>query len=326
MVKRIPSKFTSAISHELKPNESIIWSTQPKPFHLVKKQIPAFLFSIPWNGFMFANFQQNLDFQTLDFVGDFFVIPFYFIGIFMFLLPIIEWYKSVNTLYVVTNRRAFTLISMFTTSIENFHSEKIEILDKLIRKDGSGDLVLMKSYAKDSDGDSQTNAQGFFSLPDVQLAEQYLEHLTKLNKKNKPSTIETVKVQTNLTASQTDLENVDDKIDNLFSRYEKTSNIRQEMLANDIIQLIELKEKSGRSLNSKETEFVEKKRQVHAEVDEELEYFNIRAIGIGAVILSFYFQANMLIKVFAFSILALTMAAPKIPFFQRFVVPKKKNQ
>ncbi|EKF9231078.1 hypothetical protein O1B71_003472 [Vibrio cholerae] len=177
-MSRIDPKFQSVIDKELKPNESICWSTMPNALSRACDSIGVFLFGIPWNAgllYFISPIVQKPQFPPFHFI--LLLSPFIFFGICLFFSPLFAYIKAHKTLYVITNKRAFTLSVGKTHSIENFYPKKSSILKKIERKNGTGDIILKRSHHTDSDGDKQTTDYGFFSLPDVADAERNLDML-----------------------------------------------------------------------------------------------------------------------------------------------------
>jgi len=174
----ISSKFKDALDKELKPNESLYWSSQPNTLYSVYRSFGMFLSAIPWNGGLFFFLEPVFQKQQLPPIHlMLFLSPFLLIGLYMFFSPLIAYFKAQKTLYVVTNKRAFTLMIGKKNSIENFSVKNISVLKKIERTNGSGDIMLMRSHHTDCDDAKKTTDYGFFALPNVAEAERNLEML-----------------------------------------------------------------------------------------------------------------------------------------------------
>ena len=172
----VPDQFSEVIRKELKPGEFVEWADRPNSFYSMVSAIPAFLFGIPWNALLFFMHEKRFSENESVFL-DIFILPFYLVGIYLFLSPLLEWRKARKKIYVISNRRAFTIEAGKTTAVESFYPRDIGNIEKIIRSNGSGNLILSRTYHTDNDGDRKTTAYGFFALPDVVKAERHLDKL-----------------------------------------------------------------------------------------------------------------------------------------------------
>ena len=172
----IPEQFKKSVSRELKQGEFVEWSDRPNSFYSMLSAAPAFLFGIPWNAFLFFMHEKRFS-ENESIYLDIFVLPFYLVGIYLFFSPLLEWRKARKRLYVISNKRAFSLEVGKTITVESFYPKDIGNIEKTIRSNGSGNLILSRTHHTDSDGDKKTTDYGFFALPDVVSAERQLDKL-----------------------------------------------------------------------------------------------------------------------------------------------------
>jgi len=172
----IPENFKQELNNELKDREHVAWSTRPNSFYSILSATPAFLFGIPWNAFLLFMHDKQLG-KNESIYLDVFVLPFYLVGLYLFLTPVIEWRKARKTLYVITNLRAFSLKLGQSVIVESFYPKSIGNIEKTVRSNGSGNLILARDHHIDSDGDKKVTDYGFFALPNVIEAEKQLDKL-----------------------------------------------------------------------------------------------------------------------------------------------------
>jgi hypothetical protein len=182
MISQLKLNLQNRVRSELKPGESIVWIGQPNPNRLMWTGFLLWFFFIPWTafslfwtagaaGFRIPTFTRITDLFPL------FGLPFILIGLGGLSSPFWIRWKALNTVYVITDRRAFSLEGGRTFVVRNYTPEKLGNLVRKERDDGSGDLILDTTWYKDSDGDSRKNELGFYGIPDVKRVEYLLERL-----------------------------------------------------------------------------------------------------------------------------------------------------
>jgi hypothetical protein len=108
-------QLTAELEPELLPGERLIWTGKPGKGLLLRSSdwflIP---FSFVWFGGVLSS--SNFSILRLDqFSVDFFMIPFYLVGIYMsFGRFIIDMVQRANTIYGVTNNRILTRSGLFS--------------------------------------------------------------------------------------------------------------------------------------------------------------------------------------------------------------------
>jgi hypothetical protein len=112
----ISEKFLSAVNRELELDESVCWADRPNSFYSIQRTIALFLFGIPWNISLLFALTENFSEEQPTYII-ILVMPFCLIGIYLFLSPLLEWRKARNSLYVISNQRAFTIQTLGRTSV-----------------------------------------------------------------------------------------------------------------------------------------------------------------------------------------------------------------
>ncbi len=181
-VQVIPSKLQGVVTRELEPGEKVVWSGAPKPRFFSGRTLTTFLFAIPWTafsmfwiagaaGFKIPQFNSPVDLFPL------FGVPFFLIGIGMFLSPLFTYRNSLRTAYIITDRRAITIDGGRSQTIRSYTPEKLSDIFRREHSDGTGDIIISQNAWKDADGDKQTQEMGFFRVHNAKTAESMLNQL-----------------------------------------------------------------------------------------------------------------------------------------------------
>lgn len=195
MVKRpkLPAQLRREIEKELKVGESIKWIQQPIPrfFDFQSSAsfftgVPLIAFSIFWIygtlGFKLPDFKA-MSFQ--DFLAHFGNLSFlegeilFFVGLWMLSSPLREWLKAFRTVYLITNRRAFSVEGGWIPVIKNYSPNQLRNLRRNDRKDCTGDIVITTRLHKNSRVGSWTEDIGFMNLRNPKEVERLLRQLTQ---------------------------------------------------------------------------------------------------------------------------------------------------
>ena len=177
----LPRQLDRAVKEELRSMEVIKWVGQPMPFRRMISAFGLWFFFVPWTAFSIFWIHGAIKQEEAGSIFPLFGLPFLLIGVVMLLSPFWQYFKSTKTAYVVTNKRAFTLELVRGVSIKNYYPDSIGYLEKKVRPDGIGNLILNIEHYKDSDGDSQTKEHGFFAIKKVNEAELAIENMIASN-------------------------------------------------------------------------------------------------------------------------------------------------
>lgn len=177
MKQRIPYRLEQRIHRELEPGERIEWKEMPIPHYFSTVSTGAFLFAIPWTAFaifwMFGASQSG----SIAFTS--FGIPFVLIGLGMLSSPIWTYRKSLNTIYIITDRRAITFDGGYAVTIRSYEPKRLQNVFRKERKDGSGDVIISHKEWQDSDGDKHREELGFIRIKDPKKIESMLKKLAQ---------------------------------------------------------------------------------------------------------------------------------------------------
>ena len=217
----LPQQLQQQIQSELMPFEHIRWVGQPTITNIPKSiSLGMFIFGIPWTafavfwtlgagGFIPPFGHGHIDTPRLIF--SLFGIPFILIGVWMLSRPFTAK-KSLNklamrTAYVITDKRAIivdggfcrygvlqaltgsalnplTLWSKNTFEIQSFTPDLLKNIKKVIRQDGSGDIVFQEIQQpvyqnnKYNQQNFVTRQIGFICVPDVDNVERMIKEIS----------------------------------------------------------------------------------------------------------------------------------------------------
>ena len=183
----LPTHLEQMVEQELDPNETVQWAAQPRP----RRFMAAGLFLSVF-GIMFAGFALFWILTAMDFGGDgfgavdtcfpLFGIPFLLVGIAMIFSPI--WFRknALNTVYVITDKRAILFEKRWNMNIRSFGPEKLDDIERRQRADGSGDLILARELRWSTGGQHRHSGYrsyeiGFFGIENAKEVEQMLRSL-----------------------------------------------------------------------------------------------------------------------------------------------------
>ena len=186
---KIPKELRRKIENELQPGEFIRWIEQPIPRFFTASSIGSVLFGIPWTSFAIfwmwgasrfklPDLREGLQPQNLFAL---FGVPFVLIGFRMLSSPIWEWQAARKTVYLVTDKRAISIHSGWSTTIRIYLPNQLKDIYRKERADGTGDVIISIRRWKDSDGDNMSEEMGFLGVRNPREAENILKQLADNN-------------------------------------------------------------------------------------------------------------------------------------------------
>jgi hypothetical protein len=179
----IPAELQEQVEQELERDEKIQWIGMPRPVFFTPVATGAFLFGIPWTAF--AVFwtaaavwgTMNAGGEGLFRLFPLFGIPFVLVGIGMLSSPLWGRRRALQTVYVITDRRAITFDGGWSTTVRSYPPEKLTDVYRKEKRDGSGDVIIARRAWRDNDGDRQAEELGFLRVTGAKEVEQLLKAL-----------------------------------------------------------------------------------------------------------------------------------------------------
>lgn len=182
---KLPKRLRTSLERELADDETIRWLEQPIPRLFTPSTVgiclallvPLIFFSIVG----FTTYQQAVIFSKslFDFAGLISIFIF-LIGIvipliLIFLVPCLSWLDARQTVYVITNKRAFILMVFgSSTTVTSFITSELKVVSRREHQDKSGDVIVYIHKSKDYDGDIQTQELGFKQVRNAKEFEKML--------------------------------------------------------------------------------------------------------------------------------------------------------
>jgi len=175
----VTSSTQTLLQNEMLKDEKILWSGQPKQgFSLTGGDILASLIGLIF--FLgIGSFMEYTAIQSFDMFLMIFSLPFILVGLYLIFGSIIyKNYQKKRTYYAVTNQRVIILINSFNKKVESKLMSQIPVLNKTIKKDGSGTIQFDNTGYKSIGGDSyRIEAPSFNNIKDVDTVYRMISDL-----------------------------------------------------------------------------------------------------------------------------------------------------
>lgn len=176
----MPPHLKERLQRELKVGEKLIWVGRPNVYRMTMRALPIWLFFVPWTGFslFFMSMTRHVEgtsgSRNIMFL---FSVLFFLAGVAGLTGPFWARRKAKLTVYAITNRRAMTIEGSSAVTVKSYRPGDFSNPSKRVCSDGSGDLILRTVHYRNSDGDKQTEEEGFFAIEGVWKVEQLIDKL-----------------------------------------------------------------------------------------------------------------------------------------------------
>lgn len=184
---KLPRKLRGKVEKEIDISEVIQWIEQPIPRFFTRSTVGTcliLLISMSFFSFVgFGMYEQVRDlgrsvYEFPQAAGIFIPLVVAIVQlILVFLIPFLSWLEAVQTVYVITSKRAFILTVGLSTTVTSFISSELRVILRRENKDGSGDIIVYIHRSKDYDGDMQTEKIGFKQVHDSKGFENMLRQI-----------------------------------------------------------------------------------------------------------------------------------------------------
>lgn len=174
-----------ALERELAPDEAVVWHgwqlarIAPRMFLIYVFAVPWTAFSLMWTGLAAAAI-MNAGSDGLGWIGwafPLFGLPFIAIGLLMLMRPFVPLFERGRVLFVVTDRRVLRLSTGRSLVVRTVPAERIGLVERRERGDGSGMIQLAVKIGRDSDGDRQTEHFVIGEVADVVGAQSAISRI-----------------------------------------------------------------------------------------------------------------------------------------------------
>lgn len=169
-IAELPRDLQELVLGEIRTEEKLIWAEQPDPNQFTLSGIPSALIGIPLTAFALFFFhrayptiycafgfgQCQTSVPIFLFFGLLVIVVgilFVLLGVFLLSIPYVKKLRALKTVYVLTNKRAicFNRIGLIRLNkgfngfeILTYHPEKLINMKKVVRENGSGDLIFVE--------------------------------------------------------------------------------------------------------------------------------------------------------------------------------------
>ncbi|MBW4481440.1 MAG: hypothetical protein KME14_02745 [Tildeniella torsiva UHER 1998/13D] len=184
---KLPIKLRRDLEKEISLSETVQWIEQTIPRLFTRATIGicltllAGLSFVLFLGFGMYEQAQSTGIPLYEFPQIAGLIIFLAMGfiqlILIFLIPLLSWLNAVQTIYVITNQRAFILVGGWPRTITSFVPSELRVISRKENRDGSGDVIVYIHTSKDYDNNTNTEEMGF---KQVRNAKEFENRLLQL--------------------------------------------------------------------------------------------------------------------------------------------------
>lgn len=178
-------RLQQALERELRPDETVHWHGWQLG-RIEWRALGIYVFAIPWTAFalMWTTFAaagvSQMDDDGVGLIGwafPLFGVPFIVVGLAMLAMPFVPLLQRGRVLYVATGQRVLKLSLGRELSITTVPADRIGMMHRRERRDGSGTLRLAIKIGRDSDGDARTEYFELGAVADVIGAQAAVERI-----------------------------------------------------------------------------------------------------------------------------------------------------
>ncbi len=163
------------VRHELRADETPKWIGYPIPKqYAIQEGLKECLIGIPFTAF--AVFWTSQAAKSDSLLFQLWGYPFILVGLYLLAHPLLEYWRALRTIYVVTNQRVLILNGVLRHSKKVFAPSNLGDFDVERKHDGSGNIILSEERKRGEHG-WYTVKIGFKAIPNVREAEEHIEAL-----------------------------------------------------------------------------------------------------------------------------------------------------
>ncbi|WBW99137.1 hypothetical protein [Oceanirhabdus sp. W0125-5] len=192
------------IKSELRHDEELLWHGMPNPSEMAKSGLPITIFGVIFTSVALFMFSQSLmflnfggiqrlkialkygfkffNFSIGDLIFPLVTLFFVIIGVLVMLAPLWISKKAKRTFYGISNKRCLIIHAKKYKNVHSYDIDKVKILNKLEKLDGSGTLIFAKELSESYDSDTHRRRTtyrdiGFYGIPNVRDVENILNSI-----------------------------------------------------------------------------------------------------------------------------------------------------
>ena len=183
---QIPAELRERTERALESGEKILWIQMPVARAFDPRSKRLFLFGLLWLAFAFF-WMINGSLETwrlgrIELFQFFFPMmgaPFVLVGLWLLSSPFLALRKALRTVYVITDRRAITLVAGATLAVRSYSPSNLSRLTRKQDKDGVGDVIFSRRSWVDSIGHCHCEHMGFLQVREPGKVEEMLRKLAE---------------------------------------------------------------------------------------------------------------------------------------------------
>ena len=192
MAVPVSDPLSMALNRELRRSERVAWHGKP----LARVSLPSlgiWLFAIPWTTFALiwtaiaaagaAGMSQEAsdggNWSWLPYVFPLWGVPFILVGLGMLGAPFAPLWTAGRTIFAITNQRLIKLTLWKNLQTNSVPLDRIGVMNRREKRDGSGTLSMTVRIGVDSDGDSKKDNFDIGEVADVMRVEGHVRDLTE---------------------------------------------------------------------------------------------------------------------------------------------------
>lgn len=171
--KKGARKLRARLESELRPDERLVWSTQPDPAAFARLARGAVLFAILACVVNAVITRGAL--ESWGVIGAIMLVPFWLIALWLFAAPRRARRRAEATIYGVTDRRAIIVTVEANLEARSFYARDLGDVKRVERAEDFGDLILKPHVKSAFDGEQISAETGFYGVRGVRHVEQLLD-------------------------------------------------------------------------------------------------------------------------------------------------------
>lgn len=182
----VMTRLRLALERELQGDEAVEWHGWQLG-QLELRSFGLYLFAIPWTAFavmwttLAAGAMASSGEDGPGWIGwafPLFGLPFVAIGVAMLAGPFLPLMQKGRVLYVVTNKRVLKLGMGRELEVQAVPADRIGLVTRNEKRDGTGGLQIAVKIGRDSDGDRQTEYFAISNVANVMGAQEALNRIS----------------------------------------------------------------------------------------------------------------------------------------------------
>lgn len=179
------SQLRLALERESRSDEAVLWHGWQSD-RLDYRSFGLYLFAIPWTAFsvmwtaLATGAMANAGDDGPGWIGwafPLFGLPFIAVGLAMLARPFVPLIQRGKVLYVVTDKRVLKLAMGRELAVHTVPADRLGLILRHERRDGTGRLQIAVKIGRDSDGDPKTEYFEIGVVADVMGAQEALNRI-----------------------------------------------------------------------------------------------------------------------------------------------------